>query len=49
MTAGNYKLKVWYGDKWADRPDESVDVKEKGKNEVNLKIDAAALGAAGKK
>ncbi len=49
IPAGNYKLKIWYGDKWLERPDDSVDVKDKGKTEFNPKIDAAAFGAAGKK
>jgi hypothetical protein len=49
MPAGNYKLKIWYGDKWIDRPDDSVDVKDKGKTEFNPKIEASAFAPAGKK
>jgi hypothetical protein len=49
LPPGNYKLKIWYGDKWLERPDDSVDVKDKGKTEFNPKIDAAAFGAVGKK
>ncbi len=49
LPAGSYKVKIWYGDKWLERPDDAVDVKDKGKTELNPKIDAAAFGAAGKK
>ena len=49
MPAGNYKLKIWYGDKWIERPDDSVEVKDKGKTEFNPKIEASAFAPAGKK
>jgi Polysaccharide lyase family 4, domain II len=48
VPPGTYKLKIWYGDGWLDRPDDSVEVKDKGKTEFNPKV--SALGApAGKK
>jgi len=49
MPAGNYKLKIWYGDKWIERPDDTVEVKDKGKTEFNPKIEASAFAPAGKK
>lgn len=42
LPPGNYKLKIWYGDGWLDRPDDAVDVKEKGKSEFNPKVSAYA-------
>ena len=48
LPPGNYKLKIWYGDGWLERPDDAVEVKEKGKSEFNPKV--SAYGApAGKK
>lgn len=48
IPPGNYKLKIWYGDGWLDRPDDTVEVKDKGKSEFNPKV--SAYGApAGKK
>jgi hypothetical protein len=48
VPAGNYKLKIWYGDGWLERPDDTVEVKDKGKTEFNPKV--TTLGApAGKK
>jgi hypothetical protein len=48
VPPGNYKLKIWYGDSWLDRPDDAIEVKEKGKTEFNPKV--SAYGApAGKK
>ncbi len=49
MPAGSYKLKIWYGDKWIERPDDTVEVKDKGKTEFNPKIEASAFAPAGKK
>lgn len=49
MPGGTYKLKIWYGDKWIERPDDSVEVKDKGKTEFNPKIEASAFAPAGKK
>jgi hypothetical protein len=52
VPAGTYKLKVWYGNGWIDRPDDLVDVGAKGKTEFNPKIPASAFaapGAGGKK
>lgn len=49
MPGGTYKLKVWYGDKWIERPDDTVEVKDKGKTEFNPKIEAGAFAPAGKK
>jgi len=48
LPPGNYKLKIWYGDGWLDRPDDAVEVKEKGKSEFNTKVSAYAA-PAGKK
>jgi hypothetical protein len=48
VPPGTYKLKIWYGDGWLERPDDIVEVKEKGKTEFNPKV--SAYGApAGKK
>jgi hypothetical protein len=48
VPAGSYKVKIWYDNGWLDRPDDSVEVKDKGKTEFNPKV--TALGApAGKK
>jgi hypothetical protein len=49
VPPGSYKLKIWYGDGWIQRPDDAVDVKG-GKTEFNPKLAAGAFGgAAGKK
>lgn len=45
LPAGNYKLKVWYGNGWIDRPDDAVEVGAKGKTEFNPKIPASAFAA----
>lgn len=48
VPAGSYKLKIWYGDSWLERPDDTVEVKGTGKTEFNPKV--SAYGApAGKK
>jgi len=49
VPAGSYKVKLWYGDKWLARDDDSVNVPAKGKIDVNPKIAAAAFGAPAKK
>jgi len=50
IPPGNYKLKIFYKDKWLDRPDDSVDIAQKGKTEFNPKLPAGALtGAPAKK
>jgi hypothetical protein len=49
LPPGAYKLKIWYGDGWIDRPDETVDVGAKGKTEFNTKIAASAFAPAEKK
>lgn len=49
LPPGNYKLKIWYGDGWLERPEDSVNVAAKGKTEFNPKIAADALAPAGKK
>jgi hypothetical protein len=52
VPPGSYKLKVWYGGGWIDRPDDVVEVPAKGGAEVNPKIPAGAFqapGAGGKK
>jgi len=52
VPPGNYKLKVWYGTGWIERPDDAVEVGPKGKTEFNPKIPAGAFqapGAGGKK
>jgi hypothetical protein len=52
VPPGNYKLKVWYGTAWIERPDDVVEVGAKGKTEFNPKIAASAFqapGAGGKK
>jgi hypothetical protein len=43
MPPGAYKVKVWYGEGWIDRPDDTVEVGAKGKTELNPKIPAAAF------
>jgi hypothetical protein len=43
MPPGSYKVKVWYGDGWIERPDDTVDVGAKGKTELNPKIPAGAF------
>ena len=48
VPPGSYKLKIWYGDGWLERPEDAVDVKG-SKTEFNPKIAASAFGAAGKK
>jgi hypothetical protein len=48
LPPGNYKLKIWYGDGWLQRPDDTVEVKEKGKSEFNPKVGPLAP-PAGKK
>ncbi len=49
VPAGSYKVRVWYGDNWLQREDETINVGAKGKTEVNPKIPAAALAPAAKK
>lgn len=49
LPAGSYKLKVWYGDGWIDRPDDVVEVPAKGRVEFNPKIAAGAFAPAQKK
>jgi len=49
LPAGTYKVKIWYGDGWLDRPDDTVEVKDKGKTELNPKITSFGAPAAGKK
>lgn len=49
VPPGAYKVKVWYGDGWLQREDESITVGAKGKTEINPKIPAGALTPAAKK
>ncbi len=49
VPAGSYKVRVWYGDNWVQREDETVNVGAKGKTDVNPKIPAAAFAPAAKK
>ena len=42
-------VKVWYGDSWLSREDESVNVAAKGKTDINPKIPAGAFTPAAKK
>jgi len=43
IPPGSYKLKIWYGDGWIERPDDVVDVGAKGKTEFNPKVAAGAF------
>lgn len=45
IPAGNYKLKIWYRDGWIERPDDAVDVTQKGKTDFNPKVPAGAFSA----
>jgi hypothetical protein len=49
VPAGSYTVRVWYGDNWVQREDETVNVGAKGKTDVNPKIPAAAFAPAAKK
>jgi hypothetical protein len=49
VPPGNYKVRIWHGDNWLQRDDESVNVAVKGKTDVNPKIAAGALTPAAKK
>jgi hypothetical protein len=49
VPPGAYKVKVWYGDGWVQRDDETITVAAKGKTEVNPKIPAGAFAPAAKK
>ena len=49
VPAGSYKVRVWSGDNWVQREDETVNVGAKGKTDVNPKIPAAAFAPAAKK
>ncbi|MDB4956217.1 MAG: hypothetical protein JWO36_3786 [Myxococcales bacterium] len=40
IPAGNYKLKIWYRDNWLERPDDSIDVANKGRSDFNPKVPA---------
>lgn len=40
VAPGSYKLRVWYGGKLLDRPDDDVTVSAKGKTNVDTKIPA---------
>jgi len=42
IPPGNYKMKIWYRDGWLERPDDSVDVGQKGKTEFNPKVASLA-------
>lgn len=46
VAAGNYKVKIWYRDRWLDRPDDSVDIPAKGKIDFNPKLAAGAFAPA---
>ncbi|MBV8760869.1 MAG: hypothetical protein JO257_26480 [Deltaproteobacteria bacterium] len=48
IPAGAYKVKIWYRDGWLARPDDSVEIKDKGKTELNPKITSLAPPAAKK-
>jgi hypothetical protein len=49
VPAGAYKVRVWYGDGWLQREDESITVGAKGKTDINPQIPAGALTPAAKK
>jgi hypothetical protein len=40
VPAGSYRLRIWYRDHWLDRPDDAVEIKAKGKTDVNPKVPA---------
>jgi Polysaccharide lyase family 4, domain II len=44
IPPGSYKLKLWYGDGWLQRPDDTVEIGAKGKADFNPKVPAGAFG-----